>query len=68
MALLLQLLLPLPLHSRSGALSQLQVKLSGSLLSYLGYSLERVLESERACQVGSCCCGGSAGWLHLQPL
>ena len=52
-ALLLQLLLPLPLHSRSAALAQLQAKLSGTLLTYLGNSLERVLESERACQVGA---------------
>ena len=51
-ALLLQLLLPLPLVARSAALAQLQSKLASQLLSYLGTSLERVLESERSCQVG----------------
>lgn len=50
-ALLLQLLLPLPLASRLGALAALQAKLSTHLLGFLGTSLERVLESERACQV-----------------
>ena len=60
-ALLLQLLLPMPLHSRSGALSQLQAKLSGTLLTYLGNSLERVLESDRACQVGG---GGGSCSVH----
>lgn len=52
-ALLLQLLLPLPLNARSAALAQLQSKLASQLLSYLGTSLERVMESERACQVGA---------------
>ncbi len=51
MSLLLQLLLPLPLVARSAALAQLQSKLASQLLSYLGTSLERVLESERSCQV-----------------
>ena len=51
-ALLLQLLLPLPLVTRSGALAALQSKLATQLLQFLGTSLERVVESERACQVG----------------
>ncbi len=50
-ALLLRLLLPLPLHTRSAALAQLQTLASSQLMSYLGSGLERVLESERACQV-----------------
>ena len=61
MALLLQLLLPLPLHTRSAALAQLQSLLSSQLMSYLGSGLERVLESERACQVGRLYCGGGLG-------
>jgi hypothetical protein len=52
-ALLLQLLLPLSLHGRSGALAQLQGLVSGQLMSYLGPALERVLESEKGCQVGA---------------
>lgn len=49
-AALLQLLLPLPPSCRTHALAELQSKLSAQLLSYLGSSLERVLESERGCQ------------------
>ena len=66
-ALLLPLLLPLPVAGRCGALAQLQSKLSSQLLAYLGTSLERVLESERGCQVGAlrmrcaCCAGVAAG-------
>ena len=55
-SLLLQLLLPLPLVARSAALAQLQSKLASQLLSYLGTSLERVLESERSCQVRGMAC------------
>ncbi len=54
-AALLQLLLPLPPSCRSRALAELQSKLSAQLLSYLGSSLERVLESERGCQVRPDC-------------
>lgn len=54
-ALLHQLLLPLPLTARSAALGALQSKLAAQLLHFLGTSLERVLESERACQVPHTC-------------
>ena len=66
MALLLPLLLPLPLNTRSGALAQLQSKLATQLLHYLGTSLERVVESERACQVrwGQCLCCWHGRWEH----
>ncbi|KAL4425491.1 hypothetical protein ABPG75_009507 [Micractinium tetrahymenae] len=49
-AALLQLLLPLPPSCRTHTLAHLQSKLSAQLLSHLGSSLERVLESERGCQ------------------
>ena len=61
-ALLHQLVAPLPLHARSAALTHLQSRVSSRLMSFLGAGMERVLESERACQV----CAATAGWMRVE--